>query len=194
MVIRLSSDALPDQENVTPAPTHVTADSKALGEAAKLIQAASTLEETRFNNLNTRAVAVVSASSIVTGLAGVFSKDLLTTNLGTGFPRVAVALGLTVSVLALVGSAATMVIKVLLPNRRAAFGNNALTACPETLTTDALVFQLTLDEYREVFVSLQARNAAKAKALKVGYLFFLAAIAFIAAATCVVAIAKIDGN
>lgn len=150
----------------------------ALTDAAKVMQAAAGVEETRFNNLNTRAIALVSAGSIVTSLAGLFSKELLTDSLGEakGF----VAAGLAVVLCALVAAAGCAVLGVLLPNRRAAFGNNLLTNTPGQINTSPDLDALIFTEYSEIRRSLAARNSAKAYWLHWAYVAFAIAIVAIA--------------
>src|SRR5688572_15747550 len=73
-------------------------------------------EETRSNNLNTRAAAVLSASGIVTTVLGFFAKDLYTENYKTfsaWFEWVVVLL-LIAALFALLGTALCC-LKVLLP-------------------------------------------------------------------------------
>lgn len=159
----------------------------ALEDAAKLLQAATGVEETRFNNLNSRAIALLSATSLVTALAGLFSKDLLdATKLGES--RTIVAWSLLLSLILLVVAAAVLVWKVLLPNRRVTFGNNGLTNSPGDIADKADVHAVAFSEYLQIHSSLVERNKAKADALHLSYRAFLAAVIVIAFGAAAVAL------
>lgn len=140
----------------------------ALMPAAKLIQDASGVEETRFNNLNTRAVALLSASSVVTALVGFFAKDLLTTDALVDV--VAAVSALTgVTIVALLTANCIILKGVLLPGGRLLFGDNEVVNPINTLTTAADVQRVQWSEYRQILDALQTRNSGKAKALNAAY-------------------------
>lgn len=159
----------------------------ALPDAAKLLQAAVGVEETRFNNLNSRAIALLSATSLVTALAGLFSKELLdATKLGGS--RTIVAVALLVTLILLVVTAGALVLNVLLPNRRVTFGNNDLTNSPETISDMTAVHAVAFSEYLQIHNSLVDRNKAKASALHFAYCVFFAAVCVIAIGAAAVAV------
>lgn len=153
-------------------------DDAALPEAAKLIQAAAGVEETRFNNLNSRAIALLSATSLVTTLAGLFGKDILGDDLGEARSVVAGCLALTLVLLVLVATG--LVWKVLVPGRRLTFGDNPLTNEPGTLNTPESVNAVAFNDYLQIHTVLLERNRDKAAALHTCYWLFLLAVAVIA--------------
>lgn len=157
----------------------------ALPAASAVVQAAAGMEETRFNNLNSRAVALVSASSLVTALIGVFSKELLGETLRP--VRNWVAGSLVVAVVALVLSVSILIVGVLLPARRFTFGDNKITNPAAPLASAAEVQKEIWSEYTQVLADLQKRNGAKAQALHLAYLLY--GLAVLAAAVAVVRVA-----
>lgn len=172
--------AEPIEEPVVPPPA-------ALPAAAELIRFAASTEETRFNNLNSRAIALLSATSLVTALASIFGKEIIdSTKLGDTREFVAAALLTTLSLLVVV--AATLVWKVLVPNRRPTFGNNLLTKSPEKLDNPLAVYAVAYEEYFLIHKFLVERNGSKAQALHLAYWVFLAAVIVIAIGTAAVAI------
>lgn len=80
-------------------------------------QTALTNEESRFNNLNTRAVAVLTIAGLVTGIAGFFVKDIDTPSPNPlGGSRAWVAGCVAATVLALILMALIVIAKVLTRN------------------------------------------------------------------------------
>lgn len=164
-------------DNYEPVKERVAAMSA--GELAALTGAAAALssvvgiEETRFSNLNTRAVAIVSAGGVVTGLLGVFAKDLVGKAI-TGAP--AAPSFLFAGVIALVIAIGTSIGGVLLPSKREFFGNNELTDQPYRLKEPWEVPRIQYIEYREILRSLIDRRKWKTRWLKVSYLSFGVAI------------------
>lgn len=148
----------------------------ALKPAADLLSAAAGTEETRFNNLNNRGIALISASSLVTALVGVFAKDLF----GTTYKsiRILVACGLILTLAALLAAVAVIVIGVLMPGRRSVFGDNPITSNPSGLTNDTDVWAIQWDEYRQVLATLHNRNARKASAINLAYWLYGSAALF----------------
>jgi len=169
-------------------PTGLPGDA-ALADAVKIVGEVMRNEETRFSNLNTRAVAVVSASSLVTALAGVFSKDVLGTDF-RGWGRGVGAFGLALSVLLLAAAAVIIVWKVLAPAPRSLFGDNPLTSNPASVTTGHEVNRIAYSEYLIIYGGLLARNKAKAEALIAAYWCFLSAVVTIALTTVLVIVAR----
>jgi hypothetical protein len=158
-------------DQVTPA-----FDKAAAAVAGKLVQDAATQEETRFNNLNNRGIALVSASSLVTALIGLFGKDLT----GTAYASVrqVVATLLLITVAALITSVGIIIIGVLLPGGRVAFGDNLVTRGEAALKTGEDVSLVQWSEYTRVLDVLQKRNAGKAKAINAAYWVFGLALVF----------------
>lgn len=170
-------------------PTGVPGD-EALADAVKIVGDALRNEETRFSNLNTRAVAVVSASSLVTALAGVFSKDVLGPDF-TGWGRGVGSVGLCLTVLLLAVVAVIIVWKVLAPAPRWLFGNNPLTENPASVTTALEANRIAYSEYLTIYAGLLARNKGKAEALTAAYWCFLGAVALIAVTTVLVIVSRV---
>ena len=164
--------------------------------AAKVLTDVWKNEETRFSNLNTRAVAVLSASSLVTTVLGFFSKNVL----DTGATRLsdtqqAFAKGGIYTALAFFAlTAAVLVLGVLLPGKRFIFGGNTLTGWTDAgvwhpgvaLDTEG-IDKLVCQEYGAIYVELANRSRRKAYWLQLGYIFFAVAImASIVAAVLVI--------
>lgn len=157
--------------------------------AAKVLGDVWKNEETRFSNLNTRGVAVISAASVVTALLGFFNKNLLdsTPSQLTDGLRVDAQTGLGASIGFLVLTIAIVVLGVLRPGPRAVFGNNEITQ-GATLTAqrvDSVVFL----ELGQIYRALVNRNSKKAHWLNWGYLTFFVAV-LIAAGTAVYVLAN----
>jgi hypothetical protein len=148
-------------------------------------------EETRFSNLNTRGVAILSATSLVTAVAGIFAKELLGTSL-TGWGLSLGLYGLVVTLVLLGATAGITVVGVLAPKRRYVFGANALTDHPSTLSCKDAVLRLQFTEYRAIANSLLERNTAKAKALNGAYSTFFAAVLVAAFTAGGIAVWKLD--
>lgn len=140
----------------------------ALPAAAELLKYAAGIEETRFNNLNNRAIALVSGSSVVTALLGFFAKDILTTD-ALSEVRGLVAVLTTIAVLGLILAIGVLLRGVLIPGGRLSFGNNAVTEESSVLNEVAQVQVVQWSEYRLILDSLVSRNAGKAKALNIAY-------------------------
>lgn len=150
--------------------------------------AAAGAEEVRFTNLNTRAIALLSATSLVTAVAGFFGKDLLDTAKLTGTSRIAIGLTMSIALVALVTVAYLLVRGVLLPTRRDTFGKNLLTDNPSGLASSEAVWAEVFKDYRAVHASLVSRNKEKVRALHTSYVAFLIAVAAIALGPLVVAL------
>ena len=149
-----------------------TIGSDALKTAAAALQSATAAEETRFSNLNSRALSLLSATSLITTLAGLFSKDLLAASLEPIRHSMAVLIGL--AVLGLAGAVYFLLVGVLLPQRRPAFGNNALTN--GGVTTEEGALEVIWNEYRQIHAALLDRNDAKATALHSAYVLYALAV------------------
>lgn len=149
---------------------------------------AAQVEETRFNNINSRAIALLSASSLVTAPVGVFAKDLPDPT-KLVHVRGGLAAAVVLSLVGLVTSVAFLVVGVLLPTRRLAFGgDDNLVVRPLAGTDPRAVAAAVYVDYWWVLDSLQARNAGKVKALHNAYLAFGFAVAVIAAGTAYVSL------
>jgi hypothetical protein len=99
-------------------------------EAAKIVSDVWKNEETRFASLNTRGVAVVSATSLVTAILGFFAKDFVDST-GTGLSNRVHSDAenlLLASLVLLVLTALIVVLGVLRPGHRFVFGENVLTS------------------------------------------------------------------
>ena len=147
----------------------------ALADAAKVVAEVAKNEETRFSNLNTRGVAIISATSVVTAISGFFAKDLLGTSL-SGWGLTVGLFGLAVTLLALVTATGIVAFGVLAPKQRAAFGNNALMDNPDQLSSASDVFRVQFTDYRQIAQSLLARNTEKARALEKAYVSLFVAV------------------
>jgi hypothetical protein len=148
-------------------------EGKVAAPAAKAMFDASLAEDTRFNNINNRGIALVAASSLVTALIGVYAKDVMSEALEPIRSDLAPLLTLTVALL--VAAVGVVIIRVLLPGGRPAFGNNAITDNPSTLTTEDAVAQVVWREYWLIHRAVQARNVRKAKGIHLAYWLFGAA-------------------
>jgi hypothetical protein len=161
----------------------------ALPGAMSVIQDASRNETSRFNNLNSRGVAVLSATSLVTALAGLYAKNILGGTF-TGWVKLTGLIGLVFTLVFLAAVALIIVIGVLLPRYRSLFGGNTLTDHPEMIKDSKSMQRLVFDEYRRVYVDLVQRNQEKAKALTRAYFAFLVAVIAIAATIAIISIGK----
>ena len=162
----------------------------ALAEAVKIMGDIMKNEETRFSNLNTRAVAVVSATSLVTALMGVFSKDLIGKDF-TGWGRRAGAYGAMSAVALLALTAGIVVIGVLAPKARLLFGGNALVDAPATVADANEVDRVAFRDYLDIYTNLSIRNKEKAQNLNAAYYSFFGAVLVIASTTILVLLSRI---
>ncbi|MDQ3897260.1 MAG: hypothetical protein M3326_08490 [Actinomycetota bacterium] len=162
----------------------------ALVDAVKVLSDVMRNEETRFSNLNTRAVAIVSATSLITAIAGFFSRDLLGTTF-SGWGRTVGQWGLLLTLVGLVATAVQIIVWVLLPKGRLVFGKNALTDSPATLVSQQDVNEVAFVEYLAIYRSLVTRNTEKANALNKGYLLFLTTVGIIGATVSLVVISTL---
>jgi hypothetical protein len=187
-------------------------DKDLLSEAYKVVGDVWKNEESRFNNLNTRGAAVLSATSLVTTILGFFSKNLFDGSI-KGQYRTAGVVGLDIVFVLLVITAALIVFGVLRPSRRAIFGNNWLTDGgnpkiattvnksknpPEPNATDVSltgadvvdgtvpVDQLAVNEYGAIFAVLAERSERKAIYLKNSYYSLFASIVISAIAFAII--------
>jgi hypothetical protein len=152
-------------------------------EALKVMTDVWKNEETRFSNLNTRGVAVVSAASLVTTILGVFTKNVLdsTTSHLTGSPRTVALIGICTALLVLVVTIGIIVFGVLAPGRRVIFGDNALTRGQAVTAED--IDALAYSDYAAIYADLANRSLRKAYWLTAGYCSFFIALTVSAAAT-----------
>jgi hypothetical protein len=164
---------------------------EALAEASKLILDVTKNEETRFSNLNTRGVAVISATSLVTALAGVFAKELLGSSL-TGWGLSVGIYGLVGTLVLLAVTAGIAVFGVLSPKRRYVFGGNDITDNPSAVATASEVQEIQFVEYRQIARSLVDRNNEKAKWLNRAYVAFFLAVLCAGATTGAIVVWKLD--
>ena len=149
----------------------------ALPEVARVWQDVAKNEETRFSNINTRALGVLTIGGVVTSVAGFFAKDLLTGPAALhGWVRGTAAALLIVAVLALLAGTALAVVGVLLPKKRPAFGKNDIVDKPATLSGVEAVHMILVREYSAIALGLQARNEEKARELHKAYIAVLIAV------------------
>lgn len=164
----------------------------ALVDAVKVMGDAVKNEESRFSNLNTRGVALVSASSVVTALAGFFSKELVAETIPDTILDVASAgVALAVGLLGL--SVALIVLGVLTPGGRSVFGSNPLTRAPAKIKSGHEVNRIAFQDYMMILQGLTKRNQTKAIWLNWGYLAFLAAVLTIVVTTILAIISLYSG-
>lgn len=166
-------------------------DGPAAAEAARIMSDVWKNEETRFGNLNTRAVAVLSATSIIATILGFFSKNLFDTSSAgfQGSARFTAACGIFVALGLLVATAGVVVFGCLLPSHRAIFGNNDLTKGEDKTAQE--IDNTAFNEYQGIYVILANRSAIKAYWLTWAYVtFFLAVLA--AAVTTAILVNAID--
>jgi hypothetical protein len=167
-------------------------DATAWAGAAKIMADVWKNEESRFNNLNTRAAAVLSASAVVTTVLGFFSKNVLDTSAATRLStwqefvaKGGVYIALTLFVLA----AAAIVFGVLRPGPRYIFGNNALVGAggqAGQALSAVEVDQIAAQEYGAVYTALANRSKRKAYWLTAAYFLFFFAMLSAVLAACVV--------
>jgi hypothetical protein len=165
--------------DISPPVGVVFANAAAASEAARIMGDVWKNEETRFNNLNTPGVAVLSATALVTAVLGFFSKNLLDKSLnGARW----FAIGSTWGVLIVLGvTGGFIVLGVLRPSMRPLFGGNALTtkgdtAEPRTFSAQA-VDAVAYQEYGAFYAQLANRSSSKAYWLTWAYYIFFLAIA-----------------
>jgi hypothetical protein len=161
----------------------------ALPDALAVIQDASNNAETQFSNLNTRGVAILSATSLVTALAGFYAKDILGTTY-MGWRREVGIAGLVLTLAWLSIVAVIVVVCVLKPTHRLFFGDNDITDRPTGLTSALEVKRVAFKEYRQVLADLYEKNQKKAIALKRAYWSFLAAVVSIALTVAIITVAN----
>ena len=169
--------------------TNLPNDPGALLEATKIMMDVVRNEETRFSNLNTRAIALVSATSLVTALAAVFSKDLLAATI-TGWGRTVGVAGMVLTIALLVLTATMAIARVLVPSSRLIFGDNSITDALDTLTSAAAVDKVAFTDYLQIYRSLSARNLAKAIWLNRSYWALLGSILSISLSTILVLLSR----
>ena len=196
MLIPMAIDREPDAPNAQISAADISKD--ALPDAVRTLGDVSKNEETRFSNLNSRAIALVSATSIVTTLAGVFSKDLIGKDVSSVFSnavRWIAIVGLTVALLLLLATALWASLGVLLPKQRYVFGDNDLLpkpgVTPNAIADAETLQRLVVSEYRTIATNLAKRNSRKASALNKSYACFLAAVITIGATAIIALIARL---
>jgi hypothetical protein len=153
-------------------------------------------EETRFSNLNTRGLGVISASSIVTTLLAFFAKDIFLSSSGqlAGAARTIGQASTVTGVAFLVVTIFVAVFGVLMPGGRDLFGDNHLLGEGSSergtvftpgvvLVSESAVKQLASNEYAGMYVTLLNRNERKAWFLSWSYLTFLLGVTVTTGAT-----------
>lgn len=163
--------------------------SKAIQAAASAVKDAAATEETRFGNLNVRAISLISAGSLVIALIAVFGKDLVTGD-GTVPEKYALTFLLIAAASYLMVAIVILVVGVLIPGKRFTFGNNQVTSNFPVVEAPETVWEVQWREYRLILERLTKRNTGKAKALHGAYIFY--GLAAIAAATAVLVALRAD--
>jgi len=164
----------PAKDSVAEPVAIVLTNADACSSAAKVMTDVCANEESRFSNLNGRAVAVLSALALVTTLLGVFSTSFLDSKLTDNQHTVALW-GTDIAVILLMMSAALAVFGVLQPGRRYVFGNNELTNGTVDLQPDALN-KMIYREFGGIYANLASRSLRKAWFLERSYYAFFAAL------------------
>jgi hypothetical protein len=150
---------------------------EALKAGAAVIASAAGTEEARFNNLNGRGVSLVAASSLITALIAVFTKDIL----GATYESIRGIVGFFViaAVACLVTAVMFVTVRVLLPKNRPTFGDNKITEVDPALTTADDVYREQWAEYLKVHTALLDRNSEKARGLNAAYRWFAGSVVFV---------------
>jgi hypothetical protein len=160
------------------------ARNEALGAVRPLVAS----EETRSTTLNTRALGVISASSIITALAGLFAKEVFNSaslqKLGDSKgPALVLLIG---SLVFLVGTVICGV-WTLLPRDRGFIEPDGLDNWKKDVgqppLDEALIRQQTLADLAEVLGNLRDFNKAKVHRLKITYILFASAVVAMAGDT-----------
>ena len=154
----------------------VFADDVAAAEGVKIMGDVWKNEETRFNNLNSRAIAVLSATALVTAVLGFFSKNLLDTSLASA--RTGALWGAGITLVLLGGAAAFVVLGVLRPSQRPIFGHNELTLNKpaNTIFKAQDIHAIAYREYGGLYTQLANRSSWKAYWLTFAYYCLFAAV------------------
>ena len=179
----------PDVPIDVPVPVlHADTQTAAVVAAVRVLTDVWKNEETRFSNLNTRAVALLSATSVVVSLIGLFFRNLLDASLKDIGRTIGIA-GAGSALLFLVLAAGMITLGVLRPARRTIFGDNPLTAGEAALTEDSIA-RVAFAEFGGLYAKLADRSAWKAVWLTYAYYSFFIGIFLSAATTIFVAINK----
>lgn len=164
---------------VEPQDSHV-----ARNEAVAAVRPLVTAEETRSTNLNTRALGVISASSVVTAIAAFFAKDVLggtsLQNLGASKTPAVVLLIFAVTVLA-----ATVLCGVytLWPRTKAFIEPDGMAGWAQPggqIGTEAAIREQTLRDLAAYLLNVRSFNDGKVKRLKATYVLYALAVLAIA--------------
>lgn len=140
----------------------------AVGDCTRILGDLLKNEETRFSNLNTRAMNLVSATSLITALTGFFARELSTSSL-KGWQRGVGSVGLIIVLVLLAITAWITVVHVLNPGRRYLLGNNAILENSDQLATPEDVNLVAYSEYKVTYYGLAGRNREKARHLDLTY-------------------------
>jgi hypothetical protein len=157
----------------------------ARNEALGVVRPLVASEETRSTNLNTRALGVISASSVITALAALFAKEVFTSatleRLGHSKTPALVLL-----IVALVVLVATVMYGVwtLLPRKRDYVSPNELSMWADPDSNAALnevhIRQQALAELSKELKNLRTFNEEKVRRLKTTYFLYAIAVFVIA--------------
>lgn len=152
-------------------------------------------EESRFSNLNTRALGLVSASSIVLTILSIFYKDIFESSSGqlTHNLRLVGQYSTGISVGLLLVMTLVVILGCLMPGGRSVWGNNAVAGLQSatgnarqgTVVDNVGVDRTTSEDYATIYVGLVNRNERKAFWLSWGYMLFGLAIILAAAGSVI---------
>lgn len=154
-------------------------------EALKVMTDVWKNEETRFGNLNTRGVAVVSAASLVTTILGFFMKNVLdTTSAGLqGGARTVAIVGVGAALGIVLFAIGLVVFGVLRPGPRPIFGDNVIVTGSGGPLTTAAIDEAAFKDYGAIYAALATRSRRKAYWLTMGYYAFFLSLVVSAACT-----------
>jgi hypothetical protein len=157
------------------------ARNEALGAVRPLVAS----EETRSTNLNTRALGVISASSIITALAGLFAKEVFSSaSLQKLGDSKVPALVLLISSLVFLVATVISGVWTLLPRNRGFIVPDGLDNWEnkeaQAPLDEALIRQQTLADLAEVLCSLRKFNKNKVQRLTITYVLYAIAVVVIA--------------
>lgn len=149
----------------------------ALEPATRTMQAVMASEEARFSNLNTTAVNLLTATSLIAALVGLFSQDLLGDKFDEDLSEL-IPWTLIAALVGLLGTVILLVGGVLIPSRHKVFESNAIMDQPSSLSEEQVVHATAFKQFRSITTSLRKRNKRKAAFLHIAYgSFFVTVVA-----------------
>lgn len=157
----------------------------ARGEALAAVRPLVAAEESRSANLNSRALGVISAGSVVTAIGAFFAKDLLT---GTSLDKLgaskAAAIDLLIAAVVLLGATVLYGVFTLWPRTRSFIEPDGIkawsTAEGQTGMSESRIRQQTLTDLAGYLIKLREFNAEKVERLQATYVLYALAVSAIA--------------